>query len=412
MSNIKIGIITPSYFPNIIGGSEISVQILAESLVKKGYQVTVLTFDGKLNSVEKINGVHVVRYKIITMQFLSLILLPYVVNVMRQWDKYVDIFHIYNVWPLPGAGLYKILGGKNQVIATLNNYFGFCPISQILGQCWTCHFLKRIQCTILGQHSLKAKLVSVPYACVYPLLTKLSVQADYYIALSNFVKRIYMQFGFSQGKVIIIPNFADSKLFHANMKKRSSAKSSIILYVGRLSEEKGVSTLLRAFSKVCQTRKNLLLFLVGNGPEMERYLELTKLLKIENKVTFFGHLNNNELHKVYSIADFMVHPGKWPEPFGRTLLEAMSFNVPLIVSNTGTPPEIVENAGLVFESGNVSDLVEKIILLLDNSELLKKMESNCSKVLRKYALSGVLDKIIGLYDRILKFDSSNIIESE
>ncbi len=116
-----MGLVTPNYYPNVKGGGELSVKLLAEGLVNRGHKVLIISFDFSSNLPREgnINGVKVVRLKQLSKsaQFLSLTL-P-VAIAMKSWEKYVDIYHIYNVSPLAGGGLYKTLGGTKKVVATL-----------------------------------------------------------------------------------------------------------------------------------------------------------------------------------------------------------------------------------------------------------------------------------------------------
>lgn len=399
MKPIRIGIITPTYFPNMLGGSELSVKLLAENLKKMGYSPLVFAFDGKRNSVEEVNGVKVIRYKILTEHYLPLVLLPYVAIVMKRWENYVDLYHVYNVTPISGAGLYKILGGKKPVVATLNNYFAFCPVSQIFGECWQCSFTNTVRCRLLQEHSVMGKVASTPYSCLFPVMKQLSKRLDCYIALSKFVKRIYVNFGFDSTKISVIPNFADLTIAHPNRGNYTIKKFFTLLYVGRISPGKGVKTLLAAFSQLGSKQKTSQLLIVGHGPELKECQELAVSLKINDKVTFYGHMDNEDLCKVYLMADVMVQPAVWPEPFGRTLLEAMSFDVPLIVSSAGALPEVAEGAGLSFKCGDSSDLKQKIELVINNGTVLAGLKSQCSEVLKKYEAQSILKKITALYHK-------------
>ena len=128
---------------------------------------------------------------------------------------------------------------------------------------------------------------------------------------------------------------------------------------------------------------------------------LVRNLGINESVTFTGRLDRTDLRTYYSIADVFVHPAIWQEPFGRTLLEAMSFGIPLIVSNVGAPPQIVENAGLIFKSGDVEDLKRKIELIIDNDKLRKKMIVNCAVTIKKYEPDNIVGKIVELYKTVV-----------
>ena len=105
--------------------------------------------------------------------------------------------------------------------------------------------------------------------------------------------------------------------------------------------------------------------------------------------------------RYYAAADVFVHPGIWAEPFGRTILEAMQFQVPLVVSNIGAPPEIVGEAGLVFERGNVDDLVQKLEMVSRDKELRQRLSSNCPKVLQAYEQDKVLGRILEVYHQVV-----------
>jgi len=395
----------------MIGGSELSTKLLAEELVRRGHKVTVLTFDRtkKTSSSENMNGVSVIRYKTFTRKALFLTLIPYVASAMKEWENSVDIYHVYNVQPLPGARIYKIFGGKKKAVATLNNYIAFCPVGSAVYGCKDCNLGKRFRC--LGDRSIECestieRITALLYSIVYPVLTKMSKNLDNYVALSKSVKESYVRFGFSEKKIKIIPNFMQYNFSKKMYSKPRNSDFFNVLYVGRMMKTKGVHILINAFSKVAGKHKNVRLILVGTGSKIDDFKVLARNLDIDGKVTFAGYVSEEEKHKYYSEADLFVHPAIWQEPFGRALLEAMSFEIPLIVSNVGAPPEVIGDAGLVFESGNVEDLERKIEMIIDNSKLGEKLKSKCMEVLKKYDSSYILDEIVELYRTTLNEHNS------
>lgn len=388
------------------GGGEVSVRLLAEKLVERGHKVIVLTFDRKKRFKENINGVNVVRYKTFTKKALPLTLIPYIIRAMKKWENSVNIYHVYNVSPLPGVGLYKIFGGNKKIIATLNSYTAFCPIGSAIYNCEDCNLVKRFKCLrdqlISRSKSTIEIIASLPYSILYPLLTKLSRTLEQYIAISETVKNFHIKFGFDEEKIKVIPNFIQYK-FNKNMDFKYHDKDFFnILYVGAMNESKGIHILIKAFSRIARKYKDSRLILVGKGRKINDYLQMAKNLDIDNKVTFTGYLNDGKKNKYYSEANVFIHPAIWPEPFGRTLLEAMSFNIPLIVSNVGAPPKIIQDAGLIFENGNVEDLERKMKMIIDDNKLRKKLKSKCGEVLKKYDINYVLDKIVELYKEVLE----------
>src|SRR5215210_2232602 len=102
------------YSPNRIGGSEVKAMRRAESLVKTGLSVTVITFDRSGGKKEEIiNGVKVIRYDVITHLAKTLSLSLPVVQALRKNEKETQLYHIYNVHPLAGGGLYRMTRGRN-----------------------------------------------------------------------------------------------------------------------------------------------------------------------------------------------------------------------------------------------------------------------------------------------------------
>lgn len=400
---MNIGMIAPYYFPNVKGGGEVSLKILSEALVEKGHHVVVVTFDGREKKEEVISRVRIVRYSGLAEMAQPLTLLPQVLSVLKRLEQEVDLFHMYNMSTIPGAGLYKLLGGSKPVVATLNSYIGFCPIGSALciGQNKECNLVNKIEC--LNSRKIGPRILHFPYAVVYPLLTSLSKKLDAYIAPSKTVKYVYACQGYATDRIVVVPYFVPINARKASLtSKRTDPKIFRILYVGKLDVHKGVDILIQAFFHVVRGHRNSNLIIVGDGPEFERCKKLAYDLGIFSKVFFAGKVSVTEVWKYYSIADVFVHPAIWFEPFGRTILEALSFQLPLIVSNVGAPPEIIKQAGLVFEKGNVADLVQKIELVIENDALRKRLISNSSAVLDGYPAEKLLSKIVRLYERVLE----------
>src|SRR5207249_7906110 len=130
----------------------------------------------------------------------------------------------------------------------------------------------------------------------------LAKKVDRYIAVSDYVKQEYIRQGFNENKISVVPNSLD--LNHFASRTKISHEGFNILYVGRMSEEKGVNVLIRAFAIASKTtHKKIRLILVGDGPEISQYRDLVKEIGIEDKVTFTGHQGQNTIQYYYSIAD-------------------------------------------------------------------------------------------------------------
>jgi glycosyltransferase involved in cell wall biosynthesis len=196
------------YFPNTIGGAEIQAMRTAEGLVKTGLSVTVISFDRNGGKKEEIiNGVNVIRYNMITRRAKMLSLSLPVVQALRNNEKKTQLYHIYNVHPLAGGGLYRVTRGKNPVIATLDNFSGYCPTSEAIYN--KCDLLCRYSCLSDFSKSATEKVLSMPYAGIYPLLTSLTKKVDKYVAVSEHVRQEYIRRGYNGDRIIVIPNSID-----------------------------------------------------------------------------------------------------------------------------------------------------------------------------------------------------------
>ena len=159
--------------------------------------------------------------------------------------------------------------------------------------------------------------------------------------------------------------------------------------------------MIRAFSRLAEHDTHVHLTIVGDGSQATALKELVLQLGLGRRVIFAGWVPHEMVGQYYTTADVFVHPGIWAEPFGRTILEAMQFQVPLVVSNIGAPPEIVGEAGLVFERGNVDDLAQKLEMVSRDKELRQRLSSNCPKVLQAYEQDKVLGRILEVYHQVL-----------
>ncbi|GBF33922.1 glycosyltransferase [Desulfocucumis palustris] len=391
------------------GGNEESIRLLIGELIKRNVTIALYSYPNNLVNMEGLNNIkknNQVNLKPLELFAPPLTLLPRLLFELKKAEKNIDMFHIYNVFPMAAAGLYKVLGGKKTVVATLNNYAGVCPTGGYLcnGR-EICSWYKRTKCLARGR-GFFSKILAPFYSLVYPALICLMKKIDGYIAISNSVKTIYSQHGYNSEIIQIIPNFMEDNIKPINcgiklLEKHEyqSEKNFKILFVGGLSEHKGVDVLIRAFALFIKERPNSELIIVGNGPQKTMLMELSSNLGITKNVIFPGGVKHKDIWSFYQASDIFVHPGVWPEPFGRTILEAMTYGLPCIVSDLGAPPDIVENAGLVFPAGNVKSLFKCLIELHDNEDTRNEMASNIKLILNKYKSEKVLKNILQFYEK-------------
>jgi len=399
--NMNITFVCPFYYPNLIGGSEVSVKILADWLASNGFNVRVISFDGK-NETETIDGVKVTRYAVISSRALALALVYPVLRAMRKFEKVTDVYHVYGVYPSMGAGLYKVLKGKRPVIVTLNNYAGFCPV--LRASCSSCNKFQSRRMCLFEETSMAEKPLALAYAAIYPLLTVLARKVDKYIALSSNVVKHYGDHNFDRDAMVTVSNFINVKNKKFNGSKSTNGRFNI-LYLGPISKSKGVDVLIRAFGMLQTENVKTHLTLVGSGKWVSYCRSLVKKLGIEDKVTFTGQIEHRKTQEIYADADAFVHPPRLNEPFGRSLIEAMSYGVPCIVSDK-VAPELSNNVALVFKNEDSEDLAKQLNILINEQDLQSRMRSNCFEAIKQYDIDLIGRKIADLYHELYSNGSS------
>lgn len=180
---------------------------------------------------------------------------------------------------------------------------------------------------------------------------RLEACTDVFICPSRFMAKKMAQGGFDQKKLLTLCNFIDID----KCKKDRYDKEDYYCYVGRLSHEKGVNTLIEAAKNLPYKLK-----VIGGG-ELSEELRI-KSEKSKCNVEFLGYKQWDEIKSVVSKARFTVTPSEWYEVFGLVNIEAQCLGTPVLGANIGGIPELIENGvtGMTFESRNVNDLTNKI----------------------------------------------------
>ena len=260
-----------------------------------------------------------------------------------------------------------------------------------------------------------AKSLSIP--CVSHLRTFNSYglnknKVDYlkkvnirYVAISEKIKCHWVEKGLDSKKIDVIYNVYqpcnDNAFPENDISSMSTYDGYKILFVGRLIECKGIPFLIESFRRVLKNNINARLFLVGDGVEVDRIRENISFLNIEPYVFFLGYQENPR--SFMSIADLLVLPPK-EEGFGRVLLEAMGAGTPVIGTNIGGIPEIIEHGtnGLLVDHGDIEALKNSIIKILKNNSLREEIiQGGYETINSKFCIETYQEKLENIYDTLL-----------
>ena len=177
-------------------------------------------------------------------------------------------------------------------------------------------------------------------------------------------------------------------------------KKDYILYVGRISKEKGIKCLIEAMKDVSKKYPDLKLIIIGDGNQKQELVDYISENDIKN-IIFKDNMSQKELEKYYQEAKILIVPSIWSEQFGMVGIESMACGTPCIASDVGGISEWCINGsnGFLVEPGNVSELINKISILLDDDRLRDKFSRNGLKLIQeKHLRENHINKLLELYN--------------
>jgi glycosyltransferase involved in cell wall biosynthesis len=382
------------YYPNHLGGAEVSVQLLCEALHKQGHSVYILSLGGKKH-VSRHNGV-------IT------IYLPFknIYPVTRPSDSYwrkvlwhvIDTLNfgyyffvrrlmrriqpaVVNTNNMQGFSLltWKALAGKQHVLLhTMRDYYILCHRTTLYKNGCQC---RQLCMSCSTSFTIKKRYCSVP---------------DTYIGISRHIVNKHLQYGVGAGKtsavlpnIIALPHVQDSNYIPEPGNIR-------IGFIGRLTPEKGIPFLFEELSRLKQD--NYTLVLAGAyEPQYRRMLTLQYRLK--GKVLFMGKA---EAAAFYNAVDVVVVPSAWEEPFGRVAIEALAYNKPVCIAARGGLTDLYEPECMWqfhMRSGSLTSVVEHILM---SPSCIMQKAAQCSRFLYKYSEAAIAAQFMSTVQDTIK----------
>ncbi len=353
---MKILIVNTYYAPEIIGGAELSVKKLAEGLAERGEEPAVLA-TGEQDSADNVNGITVYRFRPANACRAVRIdgkssLVKFTRRMQDIWNRKntsrishvldsfrPDVVHtngLYDISPV----IWALAGQRGiRVVHTLRDYYLRCP-------------LVSYDCSYRDEPCRYPKLLCSYHA---ERNRKASGLVDFVTAPSRITLDTMLEQGYFSGKPhAVIPNAIDFRpeevqdLLRWKNARRSDQR--IFVYLGGLTEQKGIRWLLSAF-RLTADHPEFRLLLAGRGP-LEK--EVRKAATEDGRIRYLGFLNEEAVGRVLDEGDVLLCPSLWNEPFGRVVLDAYKHAMPVISSDRGALPELVRDGitGDVVSAGN------------------------------------------------------------
>jgi glycosyltransferase involved in cell wall biosynthesis len=312
-----------------------------------------------------------------------------------------DVAHIHNTFPLisPSAH-YACAEAGVPVVQTLHNFRLLCPAVNLFREGRVCE-----SCIGRGvpwpgvlhgcyRDSRAGTTVVSALLTVHRELQTWKNKVNVYIALSEFARNKFIEGGLPSERIVVKQNFV-----YPDPKTRAT-EGEYALYVGRLSEEKGIRVMLSAWS---QLNPSIRLRIVGDGPLYEEGVSEIARTKLK-QVDFLGHVPSESIFQWMRGARFLIFPSLCFENFPLAIVEAFACGLPVIASRLGSMAEIVTdgNTGLHFIAGDASDLAAKVEWAWTHPGDMREMgESARAEYEAKYTAERNYQELMNIYVRAI-----------
>ncbi len=294
---------------------------------------------------------------------------PSIIYEIRKWDKTRDksckiVFtaHDYQ-WICPNHMLY--IPGHNGISGEI---------------CDRCKGGRFIECSKHNCiHNSKARSLIGSVEGYYYKWRKTYSMVDTIICPSQFLYDKFAENSRLKEKLVMMHNFIETERVSVSSFSHNSP-DNYVLYFGRFAEEKGVRTLLEATKRL----PDISFVFAGSGP-LEK--EINSFADKHDNIKFVGFKSGDELKNLISKAKFSIYPSEWYENCPFSVMESISLGTPVLGADIGGIPELIisgnvglsSDCGLLFKSGELSDLSNKIRTMWSDKELIDRMTDNCNK---------------------------------
>jgi glycosyltransferase involved in cell wall biosynthesis len=319
------------------------------------------------------------------------------VRLLRQEKP--EIVHVHNTFVMISPSIYSACNeARIPVVQTLHNYRFLCPSATFFRDGKVCEECLWGSLSHSIQHgcyrnSRPATAVVAAELALHRLRGTWSEIACF-VALSEFSRRKFIEGGFPADRILVKPNFV-----HPDPSS-SSGERNCAVFVGRLSPEKRVSTVLGAWKLL---QHPIPLVVIGGGPDQPQ-LEADAERRGLSTIRFLGQVPRAEALAWINKARFLIFSSEWYENFPVTIAESFACATPVIASNMGAMREIVSDGrtGFLFSSGDSSDLAQKAEWAWTHPDEMRTMGAEARKEYEaKYTAEKNYPMLMQIYDRAL-----------
>lgn len=384
MKSPAVCLVSFSFHPSI-GGVPRKARFLVEGLLARKHRVTVATRRANAAAEESRPDIPLIR----------LSCFPWV-RGLRKFGEWHFLFNI----------LFFLLKHRRE-FDIFHNFTGF---SEAFATVLAAKLAKKKVVVSLEGSGLSSELRYLEEKKIFGkfLSRFLCKKADCLVAVNDGMLSELRQRGVEESRRVKIPNAVPvpEALPGPGERKRLRSKhlveqEVVALYTGRIDSMKDLRTLIHAWAQVSGARPDVLLLVVGDGDQRPILEREAKTLGLSGHVRFLGE--RNDVHEYLSLSDIFVLPSL-AEGLSVSLLEAMSYGLAVVVSDIPANREVIVDGvhGLVSPTGDVGQLAQAILKLVDNPSLREDLGMSAARKVRDgFVLEDMIDRYQDLYSRLL-----------
>lgn len=371
------------------GGEDQSFAVEVALLREKGHAVRILTFNN-----QDMKGLP--PWSQAARTLWNVYAYRRVREIIREFRP--QVFHIHNTFPLASPAVVHAAKAEGvPVVMTLHNYRLLCVNALLFRKGRVCEACLgglpwRGSLYKCYRRSFLASVAVVGMLAMHRALGTWSL-VDCFVAPTEFVRRKFLEAGFPPEKIVVSP-----PCVHPD-RGPGKGQGGYAIFVGRLSPEKGVGTLLKVWSLL---EGRVALKVVGDGPL--RPLIEEAAMRVTG-VSYLGARSPEEVYALVGEAAFLVFPSEWYETFGRVAVEAFAMGTPVLAAGLGAVGEVTipGRTGLHFRPGDPEDMAAKVEWLLDHPEELKRMRQEArAEYEAKYTAEKIYKMLMEIYHQVVE----------
>ncbi|MCQ2978659.1 MAG: glycosyltransferase family 4 protein [Clostridia bacterium] len=391
---MNIGIFTDTYTPQI-NGVVISIETLANGMRKKGHNVYIFSpNDPALKDMpkDKIHEEYAYRLPSVPVPFspehrLAVGYYKKMYKKVKNLD--LDIIHTQSEFSL---GILGQIYGKKLNIPVMHTYHTM----------WSdyAHYITRI----------KNEKVNMPVAKLIQKFSKTFCDhTNAVISPSEKTKEALIKYGVKK-PIMIIPTGMNLKPYKEHVPSNElkemrkelgiSDNDKVILFIGRVAEEKSIDVIINEFSKIKEQIKDVKLLIIGDGPAKKDLEHLAKKLHLSSDIIFAGKKPHEDIAKYYKLGDVFVNAST-TETQGLTFVEAMAAGIPVVAKYDKNLTGVIKDdfSGSLFDDNE--DFSRKVIKMLSDDEYRKNIISNAEDIANEYSVENFVSKVEIAYQSLI-----------